>query len=255
MMATFVQVVGIAGIAETLVEFSYALANLKDFTPFEYVFFLVSGSVEMFTVLIVMGIMARTMLKKNNIADACRVAKYYLRDPIHVICFPPWREEEGYDADLEAGAFIAIFYPFWPTFSWWLVLTFGTGFKSDGDRDLMLTLSVVSLCSLLLFLVTCIPSGWDDVAKYPLLASFYSVPKVFELYLLASRQERLASSKLGVMLIYLQVLEVLSCAFIVSRYILKYLELSQARESNPGHRRCCSPLFMYRAVPVPPPPR
>lgn len=55
-MATFaLQLLGSAGIVETVVEFPYALVNLKDFTPFERVFFLFSGSAEMLGELIVLG--------------------------------------------------------------------------------------------------------------------------------------------------------------------------------------------------------
>lgn len=244
MTTHLVQVLGAAGIVETIVEFSYALVNLEEFTSFERVFFLVSGSAEMAGEVTVLWWMTKRMLKKDNVADACKVAKDYVRDPMHIWCFSPWWEEEGYDFDLEDGAVRALALSLLPSLFWWVILSimvFGSGFESDGDGDVMLVLFAASLgfflsfvvCLLLVLLVY--PNG------YPFYSCLYSMQKIFEIYLLLSRRERLASDVLGVLLICFQLLELVSCALVVGKFItVKYCEIK---------RRIVHPIWDEAGVP------
>lgn len=231
------QVLGTAGIVETIVEFSYALVNLEDFTPFERLFFLVSGGAEVIGEMTVLSWMIKMMIKKDNAADACRVAKDYVRDPIHIWCFSPWWEEPGYDFDLEDGAVRALALSLLPTLFWWVVLAimvFVSGFESDGDGEIMLALSAVSLGFSLFFAVSLCCSLLDYPNGYPFYACLYSVQKVFEVYFLLSRRERLATSELGVLLFVFQLVELVSCALIVGKFILaKYFE-SKMRVVHPS---------------------
>lgn len=119
-MATYVlQVLGTVGIIETIVEFSYAVVKINDFTPFEKVFFLVSGTFEMVGELFVLCCMVKTMLGKDDAPEACEVAKNYVKDPIHIYAFSPWEGEDGYDNDLEEGVGVAIILALAPTLFWW----------------------------------------------------------------------------------------------------------------------------------------
>lgn len=246
-MATFtLQVLGSAGIVETLVEFLYALVNLRDFTTFERLFFLVSGSAEMIGEVIVLGYMARRMLELDNAADAFNVAKDYVKDPIQIVCSSLWRQEEEFNDDLEEGAYLAVFFTFWPTLFWWSVLAimvFGEGFESDGDDEIMLALSIVSACSFFCFCTWLCTSWLDNINEYPFMVCVYSVQKVFEVYILLSRRERLASGALAVLLIIFQLVELLFCTFIVGKYVLvKYFEHGRPKElANPTRARVNAP--------------
>lgn len=243
-MATYVlQVLGTVGIIETIVEFSYAIVKLEDFTPFEKTFFLVSGTFEMAGELFVLWRMVKTMLSKDNAPEACDVAKSYVKDPIHIYAFSPWQGEDGYDDDLEEGAGYGIILALLPTLFWWLILIvmiFAAGFASQGDETIMLALAIVSFFSCLYTLgivgamrlfKLAVPTYLT--AGYAMLPWLYSVQKVFEVYLLISRGDRLAADELGVSLILFQLVELTSCAVIVGKYALvQFFKRKEARTAQ-----------------------
>lgn len=178
------------------------------------------------------------MLKSDSTAEACSVAKDYVRDPIHILCFSPWQDEQEYDADLDNGVSLAVVLTILPTLFWWLVvaiMVFGTGFESDRDREITLALSIVSYSLFLIFCISFRTVMLDYPNDYPFLACLYSIQKVFEVYLLRSRRGRLASGELGVMLIVFQLVELLPYALIVGKYVLvKYFDHRRTKElANP----------------------
>ncbi|CAM9721959.1 unnamed protein product, partial [Ectocarpus fasciculatus] len=74
-----VQLFGTMGLIETVVEFSYAITNRENFTTFEEVFFLTSGSIEMLgeVAFLLMGI--GVFFRKKDRAGF----KALLKDPVH----------------------------------------------------------------------------------------------------------------------------------------------------------------------------
>lgn len=239
------QVLGAAGIVETVVEISYVIVNYAVFTPFERKLFVVSGIAEMVGEVVFVGYMIESVLKKDarGRADACTVAKHFARDPLHVYGFSPWgrrgnlpENEPGFDRVLNGSAAFGLVLAFLPTSFWWAILAFavfGQGFESDGDGSIMLVLSFVSLCMFLVFSVKVIfdIEVLHVFATYPTLACLYSVQKVFEVYLLISRRERLASTWLGDALIVFQLTELLSCVLVVGKFVLLLLNVSCCRRT------------------------
>lgn len=241
MASAVLQVLGTAGIVESVVEFAYAIMNSENFTPFESVFFSVSGGAEILGEATLLFFMVRRMLKKDSAGSACRVGRHYLRDPIHIWCFSPWWEEEGYDFDLEDNAVRALILSLMPTLFWWVVLailTLGMGFQSDGDFNVMLILSSVSLCFFVSFSASLCFSLLDYPNGYPVYASLYAVPKVFEVYLLETRRERLIMSdggKLGLPLLILQLLGLLSCLLVVGKFAVTRCHYFERAKTSPGN--------------------
>lgn len=241
MASALFQVLGTAGIVESVVEFSYAIMNSENFTPFERIFFLVSGSAEMVGEATLLFFMVRRMLKKDSAGNACRVGRSYLRDPMHVWSFSPWWEEEGYDFDLEDNAVRALILSLLPTLFWWVVLailTLGLGFESEGDGRVMLALSSVSLCFFVAFSASVCFSLLDYPNGYPVYACLYAVPKVFEVYLLETRRERLIMSdegKLGLPLFILQLLGLLSCLLVVGKFLVTRCHYFERAKTSPGN--------------------
>lgn len=75
-------------IVETVVGFSYALINLKGLALFERMFFLVSGSDEMFGEVLVLFLTVGRMLELDNAAGALILASDYAKTSMHSRFFP-----------------------------------------------------------------------------------------------------------------------------------------------------------------------
>lgn len=104
MFTLFLEVLGSAGVVETIAEFTYAIASLDSCTSFERIFSTVSGTAELLGELSALGCMVQTMTQTTNANDALGVAKNYIQHPIHIYACLPWVEEEGHDRDLERAA-------------------------------------------------------------------------------------------------------------------------------------------------------
>lgn len=229
------QILGAAGIVETFVEISYAIINYADFTPFERKLFFVSGIAETIGEVIFVGYMIESVLKKDirrSASDACTAATNFTRDPLHVYGFSPWgrrnnmpQNEPGFDKELNGSAAFGLVLAFFPSLCWWAIFPFAVftdGFKSAGDYSVMLALSITSFCMFIVFSVKVMfdVEVFHVFATYPTLACLYSVQKVFEVYLLLARHDRLANTELGEALLVLQLVEILSCALVVGKYVI-----------------------------------
>lgn len=219
-----IQVLGTAGLVETVVEFTYVVTNRESFTPFEEVFFLTSGSIEMLGEVLFLMVGLYIFLGEKD----CNRAKALLRDPVHNCARVAFDEAadtdtaKGFEDDYYRGSAFAIVIsvlslPVWATF--WPV--WGSLFDGDGDGGLRLALSICSLalCCTLLFLAC---KGKEDPAVYVVFV-MYAMEKVFEVYILLSDLERLCPGDLGKALVAFELTEILSVAYIVPVFVWKDL--------------------------------
>lgn len=219
-MDIVMQVLGAAGLVETVVEFTYVLTNRHNFTPFEEVFFLASGCTEMLAEVVFLLMVVRITFRDRNF----KVVKSVVRDPIHNLAKRAFDLTAGKELEEIAGDYVdgailtllvaALPLPVWATF--WPV--WGELFDGDGDDGLRLALSS---CSLGLYCVwiyfSCREKTLTGTASC-LVFVVYAMEKAFEVCVLLSDVERLCAGGLGKALLALLLVEISSLAFILARF-------------------------------------
>lgn len=230
-MDIVLQVLGTVGLVETVVEFAYVITNRENFTPFEEVFFLTSGCIEMLgeVLFLLMGI--RILLLHKD----CKGVKALVQDPVHNVAKAFLDEVQGKNAEKQYGVYSAVSIcvsvlplPVWATF--WPV--WGSLFDGDGDEGLRLALSICSLGLICVFVF--FGCKQDDMyAATVVVFVMYAMEKVFEEYILLSDLERLIPGDLGKALVGFQMTEILSVVFILACFAwAQILETSEPTEND-----------------------
>lgn len=221
-MELALQLLGTVGLVETVVEFTYVVTNRENFTPFEEIFFLASGCIEMLgeVIFLVAGIWE--CFRQRD----CEGSRALVKDPIHNIA------SGVLDGNVDNYNVLSLFaiwvsvlsLPIWASFwpAW------GRLFDGDGDEVLRFALST---CSLYLVGIMLIQGyrGYDSSAdRTSLFKTYatgksgatvfvaYAMEKTFEVYILLSDLDRLCPGDLGKALVGFQLTEILSVALILA---------------------------------------
>lgn len=226
------QAFGTAGLIETVVEFTYVLTNRDNFTEFEKVFFIASGSCEMAGELLFLFGGCWMLRKASSATLRTDYIKMLARDPIHNMAGYSVKtnaREEFEQAKYFNLSWIAVGVSVFSFFCWAIGYPLWcTSFDGDGDQDLRVALSVVSavslVCCALAYYTIIIRKAFGSrfLRTHVLLSTFpvlYAIEKVFEVYILLSDLDRLCPGDLGTSLVVLQMLEIASVLVILGRSI------------------------------------
>ncbi|CAN0323391.1 unnamed protein product [Pylaiella littoralis] len=241
-----VHFLGFMGLVETIVEFVYTFALRKDFTSFEWIFFLADRSCEMLGEVFAVFLGGRHVVQKYhrnvNVVDMFGVA---LKDPIHNMAYPHPSSEEPDLGLLSAAStgitvsnlsifFWAIFFPFWGDFQ-----------GEEVARVLLSTLSCLFIVGVLVVNAVDVlrieargetreVSTVSDGTWICAFSAKYALRKAFGVYLLISNSDRLAPDDLGYALIGSHVLEYVSVLFVFLKALITDVYDGVAAEI-PGH--------------------
>ncbi|CAM9386703.1 unnamed protein product [Choristocarpus tenellus] len=237
-MDLLVQVLGTAGVVETLVEFYYVVTQRDIFTQFEETYFLTTGSLELAGEVFALALGLLIVKRHGQDLSLPKIAQLAARDPIHILAHPKGERGKLAKHILRIG-FLGVGVSVISLIPWALFLPVWGPF--EGDDTLRLALSTVSASSLLVCLFASCGMGSSvhrDNSLFVSAAVLYAVQKIFEVYLLISRMDRLAPSDLGKTLIVFQLTELLSVLVVVLRVVCgsgyeKYS--SQDENKAPSH--------------------
>jgi len=238
------QVLGLCGLAGTIVEFIYVWTNTDKFTNFEGVFFLMTGTFEMLGEVIYV---ARCLIftLTNWTFPVKSVAETLAKDPIHIAVLlndrvragiygknqqelEAWKYEEA-AVECSLSSIVISTLPMLP----WALFFPVWGPRFDGDECPRLALSIFSLGLIVLqVLAARTSSDWTRLIPLMSLCAVYTAGKVVEMYVILSHADRLIKSDLGWWLVGLQVTEVLSIVFYYGR--IAYNEWGGTRSIRAG---------------------
>lgn len=221
-MDIVMQVLGAAGLVETVVEFTYVLTNRENFRPFEEVYFLVTGCTEMLGEAAFLLMVMKISFRDRTI----KVLKSLFRDPVHNLAkrafdLTAGKEAEEVAGDYVDGSILAVLVSVLSLFVWatfWPVWGVPP-FEGDGDGGLRLALSSCSLgiCCIWLYF-SCSEKTVTGTASC-LVFIMYATVKVFEVLILLSDLGRLCPGGLGKALVAFLLVEITSVAFILVRFV------------------------------------
>lgn len=214
------QVLGMAGLAESIFELVYILAEKENLRQFERFFFAFLASTELVGELVVfvtiLGLTRTILYKRHSMERKEKVAEFVqvlVRDPIHNLADSAasvFADSKPYYKALTTSLLVSGYIP---VLAWWFFVPVWAGFDNDDDLSLKLWICCSAWIMLLgnlarkailiprsdIQTISDIPSAvrrilGPDVAEYVV---FYSFSKIVALCLLYLREDRLADDNVG----------------------------------------------------------